>query len=107
MKAKLLTALIAIAVSSTAIGQTITTIGNIDCGKWIKRKNHPMEELRTISWLSGFMTGLNFGDQFRNDPLKRVSADQIALWMDNYCRANPLRSVANGGEILMMELSVR
>ncbi len=32
------------------------------------------------------------------------SADQIFLWMDNWCKANPLKKVGEGGAELFVEL---
>jgi hypothetical protein len=50
------------------------------------------------------MTGLNLGDEKERDSLQKVSAQQIFLWMDNYCKANPLKTVVTGGYDLMDEL---
>lgn len=111
MKAKLLTALLAMVVSTSVFAVQKTTVGAVDCGEWIARKgdsngsnipNH-FSETRANAWLVGFMTGLNFSER-EGDPLKKASAAQIFLWMDNFCKANPLKTVVDGGQILMMEL---
>jgi hypothetical protein len=39
-----------------------------------------------------------------HDPLATISAQQIYLWMDNYCRANPLKTVDEGGILLYEEI---
>ena len=67
------------------------------------RKNNKFDELRSVSWLMGLMTGFN-SSQSQKNPIQNVSAKQMELWMDNYCKANPLKTVFNGGQILMMEL---
>ena len=77
--------------------------GNIDCGKWVaSSKSTP--SYRT--WLLGYISGLNIGlHRLLGDPLEKVnSAEQIFLWMDNYCVKNPLKSVADGGTELYTEL---
>jgi hypothetical protein len=39
------------------------------------------------------------------DPLERISsAEQIWIWMDNYCKTNPLEDVSTGGLVLFEEL---
>jgi hypothetical protein len=39
------------------------------------------------------------------DPLDKInSAEQIFVWMDNYCRANPLKNVREGAQDLFIEL---
>lgn len=106
MKTKLLTALLTVLLSSPAFTQPVVTIGAADCGQWIARKGNNFTDIRTNSWLMGFMTGLNFDGRGKN-LLSKVSAEQIFLWMDNYCKANPLDTVVKGGQILMEELDKR
>ena len=103
MKRILLTALIVMTVSSPVMAQTLTTLGAYDCGEWIARKKNTFIESQATSWLAGFMTGLNFDGRGKN-LLKKVSPDQIYLWMDNYCKANPLSTTVTGGQLLMYEL---
>lgn len=39
------------------------------------------------------------------DPLGRLkSAQQVYVWMDNYCKANPLKTVTEAGYELVVEL---
>lgn len=81
----------------------VVAFGGSDCGEWIRS---PSESKR--HWLSGYMSGLNtmhyFNDN-KDDPLNKInSAQQIFLWMDNYCKANPLKRVSDGGETLFIEL---
>jgi hypothetical protein len=66
---------------------------------------------RTSNWSifdrrqQGYISGLNIGDEKARNTLKNISsADQIFLWMDNYCKANPLKDVSYGAETLMEEL---
>lgn len=91
--------------------QAYTLFGGPDCGKWV---NTPSAQYKT--WLMGFMSGQNaqhvgYRDVIKDpyfqakDPLDQVSsAEQLFLWMDNYCRANPLKTVADGGVALFAEL---
>jgi hypothetical protein len=42
----------------------------------------------------------------KKDVLEKVSSlDQMILWMDNYCKNNPLNSAAMGAVDLFLELS--
>ncbi len=104
MKTKLLlAALVAMAVSSPVFAAK--AIGSCDCGEWIK-DNESMKA-RNRSWLVGFMTGLNLADSQGRNSLGKVSGQQIFLWMDNYCKENPLKDVIDGGYDLMNELRKR
>ena len=80
-----------------------TMFGTPDCGQWIQQKRQPDR-----AWLLGYMSGLNVrhASADRTDgPLEKIgSVDQIFLWMDNYCTANPLHRVATGGWVLFQEL---
>lgn len=79
---------------------TVTSFGNYDCGEWFT-KRQPAR-----IWLLGYLSGLAAGDsQAKVDVLDRLnSADQAYLWMDNYCKANPLKKVSNGAVQLYIEL---
>ncbi|MBT2326752.1 hypothetical protein J7E62_31045 [Variovorax paradoxus] len=80
---------------------SLTTFGAYDCGEWFQRP-------QARGWLLGVLTGVNLmtaDDKIRYDPLNKLgSAEQAYLWMDNYCRANPLKTVLNGASDLYLEL---
>ena len=84
--------------------QTQTVFGTPDCGEWVNQANNPKK-----GWLLGYMSGLNTLHEIENlkpkDPLDNInSANQIFLWMDNYCKTNPLKTVGDGGWALFKEL---
>jgi hypothetical protein len=85
--------------------QASTTWGASDCGEWVNQSK-VSPSMRT--WLYGFMTGLGAMNELngsKDDPLKKLnSADQITVWMDNFCQKNPLKTVAGGGVTLFYEL---
>ena len=89
-------------LTQPVFGQTV--YGMPDCGEWIKQANNPQK-----GWLLGYMSGLNtlhdIEDLKPESPLKKInSANQIFLWMDNYCKTNPLKTVGDGGWVLFKEL---
>lgn len=80
----------------------VTLIGGPDCGQWFDDSRRPNAKI----WLAGYLSGLNsaIGNQ-ASDPLDRLgSMDQAYLWIDKYCRDNPLKEVQEGGNILYNEL---
>lgn len=100
---KLLTTLVLLSTSALATAG-VTSFGDYDCGEWFKRP--PAK-----SWLLGFLSGLNAviaeekKDMPKYDPLNTLnSAEQANLWMDNYCRANPLKRVSGGALDLYLKL---
>ncbi|MDM0117529.1 hypothetical protein QTI66_36050 [Variovorax sp. J22R133] len=51
------------------------------------------------------MNAIVADDKIGYDPLHNLtSADQAYLWMDNYCKANPLKGVADGAADLFIEV---
>ncbi len=83
------------------------TYGVRDCGGWINRGKNDYERLAVEGWLSGYMTGLSIMRELngkKDNPLGKVSADQIYLWMNNYCQKNPLNDLVDGGSDLFLEL---
>ena len=81
-----------------------TSFGIPDCGQWISRKNSTDR-----TWILGYMTGLSVMTTVANtkqgDWLNKVnSAEQIFLFVDNYCQKNPLKTVENAGYALFSEL---
>jgi len=83
-----------------------TGFGGSDCGEWIRT---PSEGKR--QWLIGYMSGLSmmhYLNRKDDDPLNKInSANQIFLWMDNFCKTHPLKNVRTGGQELFIELIQR
>lgn len=102
MKNKLLTLVLAIGLVNPVLAST-KTFGNPDCGAWV----NPASKYATLgnrAWLTGFLSGLNWDEYYKKALNKVSSAEQIFLWMDNYCKTNPLEKVGSGAKILMEEL---
>jgi hypothetical protein len=82
--------------------------GTPDCGSWVS-PGTDYEELKNKSWLVGYLSGINIG--FRIEQKRefnyfstRITNEQIYLWMNKYCRENPLSNVAFGTGDLYLEL---
>jgi hypothetical protein len=84
-----------------ANAQDAIGIDTPNCGKWVKAN-----DLGQKWWLIGFLSGLNSAmrQDVKSDPLKGSNVEGIYLWMDTYCKANPLSNLFNGGNLLYVEL---
>lgn len=97
-----------VVIASAPLAMAQTTIGDYDCGQWVNNKGPASK-----SWLLGYLTGLNMmAADLKSNPKrdhldKLNSADQAYLWMDNYCRANPLKRVSQGATALYIELMLK
>lgn len=77
--------------------------GAPSCGDWIAhRKDSDTLALSNGSWLLGYLSGLAVGAG--KNFLPGTDNTAIFSWMDDYCRANPLKEVGSGGASLMAEL---
>lgn len=59
----------------------------ITCGDWVDSKGTPSRD-RRIAWIFGYITGLNNVDTSRQ--VIDMSATTVELYVDKYCRDNPL-----------------
>jgi hypothetical protein len=94
-------------VSTQVFAQNGLQIPGFDnCGTWIERRTgndvrwRQMSERGVVSGLSGMSLAYRPIMNFWNSEKGNLSPSQFFLWMDNYCRKNPLKSVIPG----MMEL---
>ena len=93
---KLFFATVLLASVSLASGQRM--IGGPDCAEWFKSDH-------AKNWLFGFLSGIDSMATEETSSLKKLSSGgQAILWMNNYCKANPLDSVVSGGLALYLEL---
>lgn len=90
-------AFVAAAVSANAA----TSFGMVDCGVWVKAQSG-----QDRWWLGGYISGLNAAlvTSGAPDPLDAISIQQLYLWVDNYCRANPLHNLSKAANTLYQEL---
>ncbi len=80
-----------------------TVFGEPDCGQWLTKKREPDK-----AWALGYLSGLSVMHELNgkvDDPLAKInSAEQIFVWLDNYCQKNPLKGIGNGGLSLFLEV---
>ena len=99
-------AAIAVALASASATAGPTGIGPIDCGSWFLAE----QRLQNHSWLDGYLSGVSMTwaalKQRPQDPLSEIkNSNQAYLWMDSYCKANPLSHVHVGAAVLWAELA--
>ncbi|MFM2434454.1 MAG: putative exported protein [Pseudomonadota bacterium] len=94
--------LVGLLVSTGA--SAVEIIGAPPCENWVKARNENNSWLARVfqGWLVGYLSGLAVGRD--KDVLGETDSSSIDLWMDNYCKANPLKDVGDGGIYLYFEL---
>ena len=84
----------------------ITSMGDRSCGQWVaNRTSHNVSQHFDSDWLTGMLTGMAVYSGV--DILKDSEGESIFLWMDNYCKSNPLDKVGTGASVLFYELKQR
>jgi hypothetical protein len=76
----------------------------VDCGLWDKHRGTKTADIYE-AFLVGTLNGLSMGSavEFWQSAQPPISAEQAFLWMDNYCRQNPLNDIVVGAIKLMNE----
>lgn len=82
-----------------------TMLGMPDCGNWLTNQDNRYG----YQWaLVGFLSALNSittaDSKQVNDTLGKTTAPKIFLWMDKYCKENPLNATQQGAFTLHNEL---
>lgn len=93
--------------ATSATAGSIQGAGAMPCGKWVTERatgDHHM----ALAWIMGFMSSYNHyveSSPKRNGVFGEIDHNSIALWMDNYCKSNPLESVYSGSYKLIEEMN--
>ncbi|MFC1776761.1 hypothetical protein ACFL3I_05380 [Pseudomonadota bacterium] len=95
-------------VSTGAWGYTVRGAGGKSCGKYVSEKQEG-SVLHSISlnWVLGFITGVNVTQEVagrRANLGASFDTESIELWLENYCRANPLEDLVTATIDLSLEL---
>ena len=78
----------------------------MSCGSWRfnGKAGDPMVAIQ-LNWILGFLSGRASSTQV--DLLANVDGPSVKLWVDNYCRANPLDDLVKASYSLERELASR
>jgi hypothetical protein len=84
----------------------VVTQGIIDCGQWVEARSVRKAAIFE-GYLIGMMNGMALGSTINlwGYQGRNTSREQVSLWMDNYCRTNPLSNITAGVNYLADELT--
>ena len=80
--------------------------GSQSCGAWVaddRATPTPVSYART-AWFLGFVSGYGASSSERGQSLRMTDADAMFAWIDNYCQAHPLETIATAAGVLVLEL---
>src|SRR5262245_46228783 len=76
-------------------------LGAASCGEWLAKKDNAEMRFGQTQWLLGYVSGVGDGfDLFKPDDsaylLERSDHNAMTMYIDNFCRDNPLKKVREG-----------
>jgi len=75
------------------------------CGQWVNFRNEGgWEHAAVIGWIAGYISAYNKQTPGVYNILGSTGIDSVILWMDKYCRENPLSNLTTGMDVLTNEL---
>jgi hypothetical protein len=106
-KASLVTLLLALAPFNVVAqeGVSVSGFSDMSCGAWSRSSSNEFARAQYLIWFRGFISGYNYGrptGQVMPDQLP--SNDTIELYVDKYCRDNPLSGFPGAAFRLVEEL---
>lgn len=109
-KLNVLVLLLYLLVPLVASGQdkpmAIFSYEDTSCGAWVRSAGNEIVRDQYDSWFRGFISGYNFGNSNNQVPLGAVPKNNQALYLyvDKYCRENPLQSFISAAFRLVEDL---
>lgn len=87
---------------------SILSYEDTSCGAWAQSAADKWGRAQYLSWFRGFVSGHNFGNRDNQVHLERMPNEQtLYLYIDKYCRDNPLNPFVSAAFKLVEELRER
>ena len=107
------TALIVVFIYSTAAGAAnqyvIVGAGSRPCGSWLQVRGQTSPDSAVLqSWVLGYITSVNANLLTSGEDVTGgANADALFSWIDGYCAAHPLDSIARAASALLDSMLVK
>lgn len=106
----LVAAVVGIFPSWSGAGEVVPTFafGDVSCGAWASSQNDAPTRQIYLFWFRGFVSGYNYGSETNQVQLYAMpDSDTLSLYIDNYCRENPLLPFTSAAFQLVKEVRVK
>ena len=98
-------------VSTGAWGYKVFGEGADYCAEYLaKKQENSVAHYKQIGWVQGFISGGNVerGRNGGNGSIgEGLDPNSLALWIENYCLANPLNDLSDAADALVKELKAK
>ncbi len=108
MKRSILIIALALVTTSVWGDYSVKGEGNYSCPEYVSAKrSNTAKFYSSMSWVQGFITGVNYQRARDNDAHSFIAQDipaaSIARWLENYCQDNLTDDLADAAEALVKE----
>lgn len=108
MKRSILIIALALVTTSVWSDYSVKGEGNYSCPEYVSAKRSNSAKLySSISWVQGFITGVNYQLAQTEDTHSFIARDfpaaSIVRWLENYCQDNLTDDLADAAEALVKE----
>jgi len=95
-------------IASGSRASVILGPGTASCETWSadRQRNQTFSQLNQ-AWVLGYVTAYNIHKPVESSMTKPIDNRQIMLWIDNYCDANPDKTISDAAKALIEELTGR
>ena len=77
----------------------------MSCGVWVASSGNEFARAQYLSWFRGFVSGVNFADSKHQIGLAQMPSNEtLSLYVDKYCRENPLSGFPGAAFQLVRDL---
>jgi hypothetical protein len=83
-------------------------MGDMSCRDWVEHHSTGTPDIEAIiqnNWVAGYLSGIAVG--LSTDILDHPSGESIIIWLNNYCKNNPLDNMSTAASHLAIELKNR
>jgi len=107
---RLVLTVLGILLAASSVAAPVESRGSRSCRDWQEQTRYAKSttEMNKVplliskNWFLGYLSGR--AEESGKNPLKGTDNDSIFLWLDNYCRSNPGKTLDQAGADLMHEL---
>src|SRR5262245_52544462 len=78
--------------------------GGSSCGKFVEARNNEHSKVAYATWVTGYMTAVNQERANTFSIAGNTDLDGLMLWIENYCKDNPLILFSNAVAKLVLEI---
>jgi len=101
---------LALAATGASADYSVKGEGNFSCPEYISaRRSNDAKLYSSISWVQGFITGVNYQRALEEGAHSLTGRDFPAVsmvrWLENYCQENLVDDLADAAVALVLELS--